>query len=105
MMLGDTEVRSIDAWRGSFFRNHASISLIRDGSSTARYRAASSGGEISARRLKYALVVSFSRTGGAHAATLVTACDTLTTALVSSGTDPCPAGPLATNSIAYGIFS
>ena len=60
---------------------------------------------MSASRLKYAPVVSLSLTGGCHRPTAATAPARFRTALVFSGTDPCPATPRAVSSICLGIFS
>jgi hypothetical protein len=53
-MFGETDVRSIDAWRGSFARKYSSaLALIAGSELTAfRYRSASSGEETVANRLK-----------------------------------------------------
>ena len=58
-----------------------------------------------ASRRKYVPVVSLSRMSGFHAATVATAFDRWTIALVRSGIEPWPEMPVAVSSIAYGIFS
>ena len=75
------------------------------GLSTSRNRAASSGVEMVASRLKYAAVVSFSLIGGTQVAAAATAEERWVSALFSSGMEPCPAGPRAVSSMARGIFS
>src|SRR5206468_4450708 len=75
------------------------------GSSGLRYQAASSGGEIVARRLKNSLVVSFNRAGESQVPALATAAPRWITALSTRGMEPCPLLPLATRSERRGNFS
>ena len=108
-MFGETEVRSIDEWRGSLLAQP-----VVGGAATASDRRSARRGSaarrpaatISASRLKYAPVVSLSdRSGGCQGATVATAAARCTMALAASGTEPWPAMPCAISSMPRGIFS
>src|SRR5688572_7654005 len=106
-MVGTSDVWSIDQCDGSFssIQSAALRDTFGSGLNTSRYICATCGGRIVARRLKYAPVVSLTRSGGVHCATLPTAAESLVTALLRDGTEPWPAGPRATNSMKRGSFS
>ncbi len=106
-MVGTSEVCSIDQCCGWLFSSQSAAGRDTFGSGlrTSRYRRATSGATIVASLRKYEPVVSFTRSGGTHSATLVTAAESCVTALPRDGTEPCPAGPRAMSSIARGSFS